>query len=465
MLMNISDEEIKYLLYEEKTMRLRRMAAVWAAKCAEKISVHIFHRQGVTWAGKLALKICPNILSELAAQVREDIFIVCGTNGKTTTNNMLCAALEAEGKKVVCNHTGSNMLNGVVAAFALAAGWGGNLDADYASIEIDEASTRRVFPYFKPGYMVLTNLFRDQLDRYGEIDITMKLLKEVMQTAPDMKVIVNGDDALSAFLAMDAGNGYVTYGINEKVMENEDSHEIREGRFCKKCGALLHYNFYHYSQLGDYVCTECDFKRPEIQFPASDVQVGDELSFMAEGRKITANYKGFYNVYNILAAYTAVRSAGLEAAHFNDMLARFNPENGRMEKFHIKGTRVILNLAKNPAGFNQNISAVMQDDTRKDTIIVINDNGQDGRDISWLWDVDFDRFKDANVDSITVSGIRCQDMRLRLKYVDIPSMLEADVETAICERVENGCGNLYVLVNYTALFSTRVVLKRLEGSK
>ena len=152
-------------------MRLRRILAVWAAKLAEKISVHIFHRQGVTWAGKIALRLDPSILKTLASQVKKDIFIVCGTNGKTTTNNMLCAALEAEGYKVVCNHTGSNMLNGVAAAFALAAGLSGNLKADYACIEIDEASTRRVFPHFKPDYMVLTNLFRDQLDRYGEIDI------------------------------------------------------------------------------------------------------------------------------------------------------------------------------------------------------------------------------------------------------------------------------------------------------
>ena len=357
------------------------------------------------------------------------------------------------------------MLNGVVAAFALGAGLNGNLKADCACIEIDEASTRRVFPYFKPDYMVLTNLFRDQLDRYGEIDITMNILKEVMQSAPDMKIIVNGDDALSAFLAMNAGNEYITYGISEKVLDDKNSHEIREGRFCKKCGAPLEYKFYHYSQLGDYACTSCDFKRPQIMFNASDIEVGDRLSFTVEDKRITANYKGFYNVYNILAAYTAVRAAGIEPAHFNEMLAKFNPENGRMEQFTIKGTKIILNLAKNPAGFNQNISAVLQDDTLKDLIIVINDNAQDGTDVSWLWDVDFDRFKGANVNSITVSGIRCQDMRLRLKYVDIPSMLEADVEKAICERVENGCGNLYVLVNYTALFSTRNVLKRLEGQK
>ena len=155
----------------------------------------------------------------------------------------------------------------------------------------------------------------------------------------------------------------------------------------------------------------------------------------------------------------------LQAEHFNDMLKKFNPENGRMEQFRIKGTGVVLNLAKNPAGFNQNISAVMQDEALKDIIIVINDNAQDGKDISWLWDVDFDLFGGDNINSITVSGIRCQDMRLRLKYVDIPSMLENDVETAIRKRIDDGVGNLYVLVNYTALFGTRNILKKLEGEK
>lgn len=446
-------------------MSFRRMLAVWAAKIVEKISVRIFHKHGVTWAGKIALRICPSILKDLAAQVKKDIFIVCGTNGKTTTNNMLCSAIQAEGYSVVCNHTGSNMLNGVVAAFALGAKLNGNLDADYASIEIDEASTRRVFPHFKPDYMVLTNLFRDQLDRYGEIDITMNILKESMQSAPDMKVIVNGDDALSAFLAMDSGNDFVTYGISEKVIEDKGSREIREGRFCKKCGAPLHYNFYHYSQLGDYKCTDCDFVRPKIDFNAYDVEIGEGLLFSVEDKRLFANYKGFYNVYNILAAYSAVRTGGMKAEHFNDMLKNFNPENGRMEEFTIHGTKTVLNLAKNPAGFNQNISAVMQDETLKDIVIVINDNAQDGTDVSWLWDVDFDGFKGANVNSITVSGIRCYDMGLRLKYVDIASMCEPNVERAVCERVENGCKNLYVLVNYTALYSTRDTLKRLEGAK
>ena len=444
-------------------MKIRRMAAVTAARFTGYICKKM-GRQGVTWAGKIALKICPDILEQLSAQVREKIYVVCGTNGKTTTNNMLCAALEKEGKKVICNHTGSNMLNGVVAAFVLGAKWNGTLDADYACIEVDEASTKYIFPAIRPDYMVMTNLFRDQLDRYGEIDITMNILEEMMRKVPDMKVIVNGDDALSAYLAMDSGNPYVTYGISRPVVQSA-ANEIREGRFCKKCGERLQYSFYHYSQLGDYKCPKCGFQRPELQYDAFDVKVGEQLSFRVEDKLLSANYKGFYNVYNILAAYAALRTAGFSGNSFYEMLKSFNPENGRMEQFRIERTGVMLNLAKNPAGFNQNISAVMQDKSPKDIMIVINDNAQDGRDISWLWDVDFDLLKEESIRSITVSGIRCQDMRLRLKYVDIPSELEPDVESAVKGCAQKGTGNLYVLVNYTALFSTRNILKKLEGEK
>lgn len=441
-------------------MKLRRIAAVWTSKLVARIC-KMLGKQGVTWAGKIALMIDPKILTELAGDVKEKIYVVCGTNGKTTTNNLLCSTLEAQGKKVVCNHTGSNMLNGCVASFVLSTGWNGRLDADYACIEVDEASALRIFPHFKPDFMVLTNLFRDQLDRYGEIDITMNLVRDAMKLAPDMKIIVNADDALSVFVTQESGNPYVTYGIGEKVFE-ESINEIKEGRFCKKCGAKMEYNFYHFSQLGDYYCSACDFKRPEIKYNASEIETGDHLAFCVDNRRIKANYRGFYNIYNILASYAAAREAGLLLENFQKVLDAYNPENGRNEHFSIDGTEIILNLAKNPAGFNQNISAVMEDKTLKDIIILINDNDQDGTDVSWLWDVDFDRFHSDNINSIVVSGIRCQDMRLRLKYVDIPANLEQDVEKAIRERIANGCKNLYVLVNYTGLYSTHNILKRME---
>ena len=251
----------------------------------------------------------------------------------------------------------------------------------------------------------------------------------------------------------------------------EESPEVREGRFCEKCGAQLQYDFYHFSQLGVYHCPNCGFKRPEIDYEATGVRLSGGsvggLSFDIKGQKIDAPMTGFYNVYNILAVWGALTECGLSTERFGEALRGYKPQFGRSEVFEIGGTRVLLNLAKNPAGFNQNISAMLEDRTPKDLIIAINDNAQDGRDISWLWDVDFDRLTDETVRSITVSGTRALDMRLRLKYVGIGAELsnntdaaEAAMEAAILEKLENGCGNLYVLVNYTALYAAHEFLRK-----
>ena len=490
-------------------MAIRRMAAVWAARFTAFISRRT-GRRGSALSGKIALKICPSILEELSSQVREKIIVTCGTNGKTTTNNLICSALTEQGCKVVCNRAGANMLNGAASAFALAASLTGRLDADYACIEVDEASTRQVFPRIHPDLMVLTNLFRDQLDRYGEIDITMDILEKMMKSEPGMKVIVNGDDSLSAYLSEQAGNPRITYGVKERVTGASVS-EIREGRFCKRCGARLIYRFYHYGQLGDYYCPSCGFSRPEPDANASrirdtghvapkddaeskDAQTKDAaaidnvskntlpentvsektapgraegISFLVEydGKQydLHAPYHGFYNVYNILAAFTAVAAAGASVTGFQKMLDSFRPEYGRMERFEIGGSSVILNLAKNPAGFNQNIAAVLQDESPKDLVIAINDGYQDGRDISWLWDVDFDTLAHESIRSIRVTGVRCRDMGLRLKYVDIPHEVEPDLEKAIEQGLSAGTKNLYVLVNYTVLYAAHDILKRLAS--
>ena len=444
-------------------MKIRRLAAIWAGKAAA-YACKKMGRQGATWAGKIAMKIYPSIIGELAGEIKEKIFVVCGTNGKTTTNNMLCSALETEGKKVICNHTGSNMFNGVVSAFVLGAKLNGRIDADYACIEADEASTRYIIPAIKPDYVILTNLFRDQLDRYGEIDANINLIRDMIKSVPKTTVIVNGDDAITTYLAQETGNKVVTYGVGEPSAKN-DLREVRDGQFCKRCGARLKYNFYHYSQLGDYECPECGFKRPELDFDAEDVKLGDQISLRVKDRNLFVNYKGFYNVYNVLAAYTGLKCAGFSGEKFNEMLKKYNPENGRMEQFRINGTGILLNLAKNPAGFNQNISAIMQDDTPKDIIIAINDKVQDGIDISWLWDVDFDKLNAESIKSITVGGVRGLDMRLRMKYVDIPCELEMDMEKAIRSKISNGTGNLVILVNFTALPGTRAILKKLEAEK
>lgn len=474
-------------------MRLRTLLAVAAAKAALK-ACHLTGRPGSSLPGRAALKIDPHIIAPLAAQVRRGIIVTCGTNGKTTTNNLLCSALEAQGFCVVSNRLGANMMEGVAAALATAANPLGHLNADYACLEIDEASSAHVLHYLQPDYMILTNLFRDQLDRYGEIDLTMKALEKAIRLAPDMALIINGDDPLTAFLSQNSGHRIISFGVSERVSENAQesapekrssrndsqaessendkltisSGEVREGRFCENCGAPLQYDFYHFSQLGIYRCPSCGFQRPAINYDASGVRLSPELSFDikesgAAPVRISAPLTGFYNVYNILAVYSVLREMNLPVDTLEKVLHDFKPQFGRGEVFHVgeqAHQKVLLNLAKNPAGFNQNISAMLQDRSPKDLIIVINDNAQDGRDVSWLWDVDFDRLADDTIRSITVSGLRALDMQLRLKYVEIASDVAPTVEAAIDRYLAAGCDNLYVLVNYTALYEAH---KYLEG--
>ena len=457
-------------------MSLRTFLAVAAAKATLK-ACHLAGKSGSSLPGRAALKVDPHIIASLTAGIRRGIIVTCGTNGKTTTNNLLCSMLEAQGFRVVSNRLGANMLEGVAAAFATAArplGYLdakgrplGYLDADYACLEVDEASAARVLQDLQPDYMILTGLFRDQLDRYGEIDLTMKALEKAIREAPSMTLVINGDDPLTAYLAKKSSRRVVSYGVSEKVTDNVDV--IRESRFCENCGAPLQYDFYHFSQLGLYRCPSCGFHRPEINYDASGVNLTPHLSFDVKESpafpvRISAPMTGFYNVYNILAVYGVLRELDLPTESINEVLRNYKPQFGRGELFYLGRNReqkVLLNLAKNPTGFGQNIAAMLQDRSPKDLIIAINDNAQDGRDISWLWDVDFERLADETVRSITVSGLRALDMQLRLKYAEIASTSAKTVEEAIELRLADGCSNLYVLVNYTALYEAH---KYLEGT-
>ena len=221
-------------------MFLRRILAITVSK-ASIILGRLMGKKGSSTPGGIALKICPDILSYLSKQIKKEIIFICGTNGKTTTSNLLYSMIKNEGKKVVCNNVGANMLPGVCCAFVESANIFGKINADYAVIECDEASIRRIVPYVKPDKIVITNLFRDQLDRYGEIDITIKLLTEAFDKLGNVNLILNGDDPLCTYF----GTKYnaVYYGVDEKT--NIETNEIKEGRFCLVCGEELKYNYYH----------------------------------------------------------------------------------------------------------------------------------------------------------------------------------------------------------------------------
>ena len=444
-------------------MRLRSRLAIRLAKLTSILIKKMNRGSGVTLPGYVARIVDPDILNTMAQQVREKTIVTMGTNGKTTTNSILYHALEAEGKKVIINRTGANMMNGIISAFVLATDKHGQLDADYACIEVDEIASVGVLPRLKPDCALLTNISRDQLDRFGEVDITFNKLKTAVTSVPDTTLIINCDDILSYSLAKDCGNPYVTYGISEQIFDDISRSEIRESIFCRSCGTKLEYEFFHYGQLGIYHCPNCGFERPEPDYTASNILLEEELySFDMGGMHIQSTARSPYNIYNTLSAYAALCALQAPKDHFQNMIEAFDYGNNREDIFTINGARVQLHLSKNPIGFQQKVSLVLKDPKPKDIIIQINDTYQDGEDVSWLWDVDFQYLADANVSTILTNGTRRHDMGLRLKYEDISCDSTTDLRKSIEELTMNGTKNLYIIVNYSGLYRTNHLLHELQ---
>lgn len=440
---------------------MRRLLAIWIGKILG-VAGRLAGKKSSSGPGAVALKICPSLISDMNKRVSRKIIVTCGTNGKTTTNNVICTALEAKGYKVLCNRVGANMLTGVATAYIDSADVFGRVKADYACLEIDEAYARIIFKHIKPHVMVITNLFRDQLDRYGELDGTTGLIRDAIAMVPNLKLVLNADDPVCVQFGKMDGVQAVYYGVSEKVLNEVE--DVREGKFCPVCGNELNYNYYHYSQLGDFYCPHCDYKRPEPDFNITDVSLSSPMAFSINGKPMEVNYKGFYNICNLAAVYVALEAVGESTDNFSELLKAYKPQTGRMQEFNI-GKPVILSLSKNPAGFNQAITTVCQDTRKKDVILAINDGTGDGKDITWLWDVGFPRLWDDNLISLTVTGIRRYDTALRFKYEDIEIGISDDMRNAIESALKTDSEIIYCMVNYTAMYPTEALLKELEGKK
>ena len=455
-------------------MSLRSWTAVNSAKITNKLINILNVGSGVTLPGLIASKIDPNILSKLSCQVKDDIIVVLGTNGKTTTNSIIYNFLDKTGVDSIINKTGANMLNGITSAFVLNS-HKGKVNHEFATIEVDEFAAKSVLKKLNPSVILLTNIARDQLDRFGEVDITINAVKSAIEQCPDACVVVNCDDVISYSLSQTLKNKVITYGINEQIFDSVSKSEIRESIFCRNCGKKLEYKFFHYGQLGLYKCPNCSFSRPEPDFYACNIEE-DSIGFSFNIKSKNSNLhiktkaKTPYNIFNTLSAYTALytslNKSNKDINAFNktfvQVLRSFNFGNNREDIFNIKNCTVQLHLAKNPMGFQQKISLINRDNKPKDIIILINDNPQDGTDISWLWDVDFQYLNNANVKALVCSGLRRYDMGLRLKYDSIGCKFTTKLKKCIDNLSKNGTGNLYIIVNYTALYSTNRLLCELS---
>lgn len=450
-------------------MSVRSALATGAGRLAHWGLSSVLHRNASQLPGRLALAIDPQLMGELARKARRASVVVCGTNGKTTTNNVIAAALEGAGNVVLCNRVGANMAPGVVSALLP------GREADFAVMEADELSTVHILPQLRPDYLVLLNLFRDQLDRAGEIDRVQDTIVRALLGSSGTTLVVNGDDPLCVSVAMRAAAGgtkVLSFGIGEDLGLRQD--RVPEARFCQVCGAELEYLYRSYAQLGAFRCPNGDFARPTLDFVATGVEVGREgVSFdvsgpgVAPGSRVSAGFGGTYMVYNLLAAFAATSLLGVDVADFQRTLDGYHPENGRLQRFEVGGREVVLNLAKNPAGLNQNLSLLEQDEREKALFVLVNDNANDGTDVSWIWDVDFERMVEGGrAPLVFAGGTRANDVQVRMKY--------AGIDAQVCESVSEVVGRLsgvptdrplYVLANYSALFPAKEELERQGGRR
>ncbi|MCL6612277.1 MAG: MurT ligase domain-containing protein [Peptococcaceae bacterium] len=427
--------------------------------------------RGSSLPGRVALKICPDLIRRGTSRVSRGIILVTGTNGKTTTNNMIARILEGSGHRVLVNREGANLLAGVASAFAREMDVPGRLCFDYACLEVDEAAFPLVASQVKPQLVVLTNFFRDQLDRYGELDRTVSLVRDALKGMEGAKLILNADDPLVAQLGRSTGLQSVFYGIAEHEGVRFQGSADREAKFCPFCGRELSYRYYQYSQLGNYRCPKCGFSRPDPD--VEGVSPRSEGGFTScrvrfrQGSAVPLDIPvyGVYNLYNALAAYSAALLLGADPHGAAGLLRGYTPATGRMEKFHYRGKPVYLHLVKNPTGFNEGLRALVGvADSRVDVMIAINDNDADGRDISWLWDVDFEILEDRQdkFGIFVCTGRRAEEMALRLKYAGISEARLAVVngyKEAVKRVLEGESPKSYLLATYTALWPVERILR------
>jgi UDP-N-acetylmuramyl tripeptide synthase len=369
------------------------------------------------------------------------------------------------------------MMRGIAASLAQAAGWGGGFDSPdklLGVFEVDEATVPEAAWEVRPRAVVFTNLFRDQLDRYGEVDYVATVWQGAVCAWPELAVLaLNADDPAIAALGELATGQVVYYGIGDTSGAGATLDHAADARWCPACGTELEYGAVFYGHLGHWRCPGCRRTRPKAEVECTRVSVEGEglrlLLSMPDGAiEVKLPLAGTYNVYNTLAAAAGAHALGIDAATIKKGLESFTAAFGRQERLTVRGRQVQVLLAKNPAGFNQVIRTITQANRSAplDLVLFLNDGIADGRDISWIWDVDFELLS-GRARTITVSGYRAWDMALRLKYAGLEELcvVEEDSARALEQALEGTPeeGTLQVIPTYTAMLEVRDLLARWAG--
>ena len=451
-------------------MNLRVGLAVVAARAAGAASRLLGRGGGTALPGLVAERIAPDLLAHLAAQLPRGALVVTGTNGKTTTSHMLARILACAGMQPVRNASGSNLARGVATSLAAHADPLGRLRAGVSTVglfETDEAAFAQVVPAMRPRVVAVTNLFRDQLDRYGEVDTVAAVWRSALDRlgSHPHTLVLNADDPTVAALA--SANDPLYFGIEDLTLGQPRVEHASDAKTCPACGDRLEYTIAYYGHLGHYACAN-GHRRPSPAVAAIRVAQrgfkGTDLTLATPQGELTLTLPlpGLYNVYNAVAAATAALAAGVPLTAIKEGLEGFTAAFGRLERVEVGGKTVFLVLAKNPVGMNEALRTLFADGQPKHLLMALNDLDADGRDVSWIWDADFEHAA-GHVATLVVSGRRAEDLALRLKYAGAISG-EPRINPYLVDALESALHNtphgatLYCVLTYTAMLELRKVL-------
>ncbi|MDR7523213.1 MAG: MurT ligase domain-containing protein [Armatimonadota bacterium] len=454
--------------------KIRRATAIAAGRLAAWASRAARAGGGTTLPGRLAMGMAPGLVADLATRLPRGVVLVSGTNGKTTTARLLGGILEAAGLETIHNRAGANLLSGIASALIERASPGGRVDGTIGLFEVDEATLPGAVEATRPGVVILLNLFRDQLDRYGEIDLVAERWRRALAAMPqDATLVYNGDDPLVADVGGRFAGRTLIFGLEEAP---EHGHEARtlehaaDARYCYRCGRLYEYTLVTLGHMGRYRCPQCGVGRPAPHVRASGIRLhgadGSSLVLAFDGARLglTTVLPGLYNVYDVTAAAAGAMALEIDAQTILRGIEATAPAFGRGERVIQDGREMLFLLAKNPAGFNEVLRTVLLAAPEPVVLIAINDLVADGRDISWLWDVDFEMLRDR-ARAVVVTGLRAEEMALRLKYAGVaPDRIVLDRDGARAMERARGLlragERLYILPTYTAMLHLRAVLAR-----
>ena len=418
--------------------------------------LRLFGRGG-SLPGQIALKLDKNILSKITYP--NDIILISGTNGKTTTTNMVYSLMQKKYNHVICNNRGDNLLVGITTLILNNLTMNKKVNADCIVIEVDELNVVHVMKYVPVTTVLINNFFRDQLDRAGEMESVVARVESALKEYKG-KLVLNGDDPNVVRLADTANQAQLYYfGVDKNEMSKNVSNEASEGKFCFRCNTELVYDYYQYSHIGRFACPKCSFAHNTFYLEAHEVDIAKQC-FVIEGVQFYAQQDALYAIYNCVGVISLAKLETIDLLIARDVLKTFELKDGRMEHFNI-GKNCLLNLVKNPTGANEVMKYIMRDEEAKDIVIVLNDNVQDGIDVSWIWDAHFDLLINKNTKNIICSGLRAYDIALRLRYENYEGnlMVLPELDDAI-KSLKNLENHAYVIATYTALQPMRAVLRR-----